>query len=171
MKLHAGAGCSISPINILLCQRSTTSENWLRAEGISRPQLQRIFDPVYRQWNGSVLSDCPRAFHLLNLAVQASDKIERPVPDETARHDLLARLTQVERIAVSEPERVRRSSRLTREQPVRYRSREPVAALDAIEVKPGRFKPERLPAYLEFEFEPAAGIATWFCRDWRRTRT
>ena len=60
-----------------------------RAEGVSRSQLMRIFDPVYRNWNGSVMNDRPYAFHLMNLAVQAPEQVERPLPDEQARARLL----------------------------------------------------------------------------------
>ena len=55
------------------------------AEGVSRSQLMRIFDPVYRTWNGSVMNDRPYAFHLMNLAVQAPEQVERPLPDDQAR--------------------------------------------------------------------------------------
>ena len=70
------------------------------AEGVTRSQLMRIFDPVYRDWNGSVMNDRPYAFHLMNLAVQATEQVERPLPDDQARARLLAWLTPVERIAL-----------------------------------------------------------------------
>jgi len=127
-----------------------------RADGISRAQLLRIFDPVYRSWNGSLLSDCPRAFHLMNLAAVAPESVERPLRDEIARARLLPRLTPVERIALgagtcaslisAQPEHVHTLS-IGRQ----------VAAHDVSELKPGIFKRDESPGYIEFAFEPAPG--------------
>ena len=71
-----------------------------RDEGLPRSQLMRVFDPVFRPWNGSVMHDNPNAFHLMNLAVEAPEQVERSVPDDRARALLLASLTPVERIAL-----------------------------------------------------------------------
>ena len=66
---------------------ATPSRRIGNAEGVSRSQLMRIFDPVYRNWNGSIMNRPPAAFHLMNLAVQAPEEVAgrfpmaRPVPD------------------------------------------------------------------------------------------
>ncbi len=128
-----------------------------RAEGVSRSQLMRIFDPVYRTWNGSVMNDRPYAFHLMNLAVQAPEQVERPLPDDQARSRLLAWLMPVERIALgagtcaslvaSHLEPDARTLSIARR----------VVVHEVSEFKPGQFHPENWPAYIEFEFDPAPG--------------
>ena len=125
------------------------------AEGISRSQLMRIFDPVYRNWNGSVMNDRPYAFHLMNLAVQAPEQVERPLPDDKARARLLAWLMPVERIALgagtcaslvpSHLEPDARTLSISRR----------VAVHEVSEFKPGRFHPKNWPAYIEYEFDRA----------------
>ncbi len=72
-----------------------------RIERVTRSQLLRIFDPVWRSWNGSVLHDRPQAFHLMNLAVQAPEDVEQRLADAEARSRLLARLKREEIVALS----------------------------------------------------------------------
>jgi hypothetical protein len=132
-----------------------------RAEGIPRPQLMRIFDPVYRSWNGSLVKDCPRAFHLMNLAVQAPERVEQPISDETARARLLNCLTLGERIALGAgtcapliPDPMERAHTLA--------IARQVATRDINVLGPGRYERGRLPGFIEFEFEPAAGARYLF---------
>jgi hypothetical protein len=124
------------------------------AEGVPRAQLMRIFDPVYRSWNQSLINDCPRAFHLMNLAVQAPEQVERPLPDDKARTRLLAWLTDVERIALGAgtcvslvPAHVERARTLA----IARR----VAIREVMELTPRRFHRQRPPGYIEYEFDPA----------------
>lgn len=126
------------------------------AHGISRPQLERVFDPVYRSWNGSLVNDCPRAFHLMNLAVQAAKTVDRPIADEKARAILLAQLAPVERIALGAGTCASLvAARAPQAQTLSIARR--VATHDVNEFKPGSFKRDRLPGYIEYEFGPAAG--------------
>ena len=131
------------------------------AEGISRPQLMRIFDPVYRSWNGSLVKDCPRAFHLMNLAVQAPEHVERLIADDRARARLLNWLTLAERIAlgagtcappIPAPVQLAHTLAIARQ----------VATRDINVLGPGRYERGRLPGFIEFEFEPAAGARYLF---------
>ncbi len=126
-----------------------------RAEGVSRSQLMRIFDPVYRTWNGSVMNDRPYAFHLMNLAVQAPEQVERPLPDEKARERLLVWLTPAERIALGSgtcasfaPAHPKPDARTLA---IAHR----VATHAVREFEPGVFRLKNWPAYIEFEFDPA----------------
>jgi hypothetical protein len=132
-----------------------------RAEGIPRRQLMRIFDPVYRAWNGTLVKDCPRAFHLMNLAVRAPEYVEQPISDETARARLLNRLTLAERISLgagtcapffSAPLEQARTLSIARR----------VTTCDFNELGPWRYKRDLVPGYIEFEFEPATGARYLF---------
>jgi hypothetical protein len=126
------------------------------AEGVPRSQLIRIFDPVYRSWNQSLLVDCPRAFHLMNLAVQAPERVEQNLPDEKARTRLLAWLTENERIALAGGT----CASLVPVHAERARTLSIARRVDVHEVKelaPGRFRRQGSPGYIEFEFDPAPG--------------
>jgi hypothetical protein len=125
-----------------------------QAEGVPRSQLMRIFDPVYRPWNGSVMHDCPYAFHLMNLAVQAPQQVERPLPDHKARARLLVWLTPAERIALgAETCASLASSQLDPDARTISIARR-LACHGVSEFKPGQYQPEHWPAYIEFEFSP-----------------
>ena len=126
------------------------------AEGVPRSQLMRIFDPVYRSWNQSLIIDCPRAFHLMNLAVQAPEQVERTLPDDKARTRLLAWLTDNDRIALAAgtcaslvPAHAERARTLTTARRVDVHA--------VKELAPGRFRRQGSPAFVEFEFDPAPG--------------
>jgi hypothetical protein len=135
--------------------------DFARAEGIPRPQLIRIFDPVYRSWNASLVNDCPRAFHLMNLTVQAPEHVERPISDEMARARVVNWLTLDERISLgagtcaplfSVPLEQARTLSIARR----------VIAQDFNELGPWRYKRDFVPGYIEFEFEPATGARYLF---------
>ena len=126
-----------------------------RDAGISRSQLMRVFDPVHRPWNGSVKSDRPYAFHLMNLAVQAPMEIEPALPDDVARARLLAALDLTERIALGSgtcgfrtPEHM-----VPPAQTLAVGRR--VGTRNVSEPEPGTFRPRNWPAYLEYEFDSA----------------
>ncbi len=124
-----------------------------RDEGLPRSQLMRVFDPVFRPWNGSVMHDNPNAFHLMNLAVEAPEQVERSVPDDRARALLLASLTPVERIALGAgtcPSQV--SGRPQTEARTVSVARQ-VGAHEVTEFKPGKFRPEHPGDFIEFEFD------------------
>jgi hypothetical protein len=128
-----------------------------RAEGISRSQLLRIFDPALRGWNASVLHNRPYAFHPLNLAIDAPEQVARPLPDDKARRRLVAQLSPSERMALGaggcvSPDAVRDTPQAHTLVVARR-----VAMQDVREVDPGRFRSDLVPAFMVFEFDPAPG--------------
>lgn len=125
-----------------------------RAEGISRNQLTRIFDPVFRDWNGSVRLN-PDYFHYMKLVPQAPLKVDRPLPDDQARARLLSRLTLPEQmvlaagacVSMSTPARAKP---LPTETLVIARR---VKLNHVREVSPGHYRAKNWPSYIEYEFE------------------
>jgi hypothetical protein len=126
-----------------------------RREGIPRSQLMRIFDPVYRPWNGSVMNDRPYAFHMMNLAVEAPAQVTSPLADAQARDRLLAWLTPAERIALAAGTCVSLSPAHLDPKARTVSIARRVATHEVDEFTPGRFHPEHWPAYVEFEFDDA----------------
>ena len=125
-----------------------------RDEGISRGQLLRIFDPAYRPWNASVRGNRPYAFHIMNLAIQAPERVVRLIPDAEARSLLTTRLTTAERICLgagscpsAKPPRS-----LPDLQTLAVARRTEVSK--ASEIQPGRFRLTEAPSYIEYEFDP-----------------
>ena len=68
-----------------------------RQEGVTREQLTRIFIPVIRPWNASVLHDSPHSFPLVRMA-QAPEAVARSLTDEAASERMLKRLGKNERL-------------------------------------------------------------------------
>ena len=135
---------------------STPPGRAVRDNGISRLQLIRIFEPVWRPWNESVLHDSPNAFHVMNLAVQMPENSERTVPDEEACALLVASLTPVERIALG-------AGTCASLAPVHPQTEAPTLAVarpvdlrEVTEFKPGMYRSKFDGAYIEFEFGSAA---------------
>jgi hypothetical protein len=127
-----------------------------RAEGVSRPQLLRIFDPAWRSWNGSLVHDCPPAFHLMNLAVQADDHLNHALDDGQARSRLLAQLSEQEIVALG-------SGTCSFLRPAQLEPMARIIAIarrveihEAFEWKEGRFRSRNWPSYIEFEFDATA---------------
>jgi hypothetical protein len=88
---------------------------------------------------------------LMNLAVQAPEQVDRPLPDDQARARVLAWLTPFERIALgagtcASPAHLQPDTRT-----VSIARR--VGSLRVTEFKPGTYRPEKWPAYIEFEFD------------------
>ncbi len=125
-----------------------------RDEGIPREQLLGIFDPAYRLWNASVRTNRPYAFHIMNLAIQAPERVEHPISDAEARSRLLTRLTPAERICLGAESCP--SPNLSRTLPdlktLAVARRLEVSK--ASEIKPGRFRLMEWPSYIEYEFDP-----------------
>ncbi len=126
-----------------------------RDESISRSQLIRIFEPVWRPWNDSVMHDGPNAFHLMNLAVLAPEKAQRAVPDEEARALLVASLTPVERIALGAGTCASMAAVHPQSEARTLSVARPVDLREVTEFKPGKFRPKFDGAYIEFEFGSA----------------
>jgi hypothetical protein len=125
-----------------------------RDEGIPREQLLWIFDPAYRPWNGSVRSNRPYAFHIMNLAIQAPERVEHLISDAEARSRLMRHLTPAERICLGAGSCP--SAKLPRSLPdmqtLAVARRLEVSK--ASEIKPGRFRLMEWPSYIEYEFNP-----------------
>ena len=121
--------------------------------GIGRDQLIRLFDPPFRNWNGSVLNDCPRAFHLTKLVQQTLTSVDHDLPDDLARSRLLARLKHSERVALqagvclslNPPELAVNSESLS--------LGELVDICNLTELSPGHFRRKGWPAYLEYAID------------------
>jgi hypothetical protein len=123
------------------------------AEGVSRDQLTKIFDPVFRPWNGSVRLN-PYYFHFMKLVAQAPLTVDRPLPDEEARVRLLSRLTLLEQAVLTSGACV---SMNTRTAPKPEGDALVVARRmklkHAREVTPGNYRAMSCPAFIEYEFD------------------
>jgi len=127
-----------------------------RDEGITRAQLLRIIDPAYRSWNQSLLLDCPAAFPLMKLVVHAPGRVARPLTDQEARDRLKARLTETERLAIGAEACVSLNPAQLEPGARTLAVARRVAIDHARELEPGRYRSERLPAGIRFEFDQVA---------------
>ncbi|WP_206108233.1 hypothetical protein [Paludisphaera soli] len=130
-----------------------------RDEGIPREQLLRIFDPAYRPWNASVATNRPYAFHLMNLAIQAPEKVVRPISDAEARSLVTTRLTTPERFWLGAGSCPSAEPPHPLPDPQALAVARRTEVFNASEDKPGRFRLKQAPSYLEYEFDPTAGAS------------
>ena len=142
-----------------------------RDQGVTRAQLMRIFDPVRRPWNGSVMNDRPYAFHLMNLAVQAPAEALRPVPDDEAPLVCWRRCRRKSE-SHSGPGHVRFtcpnswSRRLARS-----RSGGGLTLVTSLSMRKGGTDPRAGRPISSTSSTRCPKLATWFFRVWRPTRT
>ena len=126
-----------------------------RAEGVSRDQLTRAFDPVFRPWNGSVLLN-PSYFHFMKLVEQAPVRVDRPLTDQEARARLLDRLTLREQLVLCAGACISMSKsggpKPDAEALVVARR---VKLQNARELTPGHYRVAGWRAFIEFEFDSA----------------
>ena len=123
-----------------------------RAEGVSRDQLTRVFDPVFRPWNGCVRLN-PPCFHFVKMVVQAPVKVVKSLPDDEARNRLLSRLTIEERLVLGAGACVSMSEGGPGPEAKTVAVARRVKIENAHELKPGRYQVEDRPAFIEYEFD------------------
>jgi hypothetical protein len=124
-----------------------------RAEGISRDQLTKIFDPVFRPWNGSVRLN-PYYFHFMKLVAQAPLTVDRPIPDEQARVCLLSRLTLLEQSVLASGACVSMGTKTAPNPEAQALVVARRIKLEHVrEVRPGSYRSAGWPAFIEYEFD------------------
>jgi hypothetical protein len=124
-----------------------------RAEGISRDQLTKIFDPVSRPWNASVRLN-PYYSHFMKLVVQAPLTVDRPIPDEQARVCLLSRLTLLEQSVLASGACVSMSTGTApKPEEEAFVVARRIKLEHVREVRPGSYRSAGWPAFIEYEFD------------------
>jgi hypothetical protein len=125
-----------------------------RDQGLSRDQLTKIFDPVFRPWNGCLLQN-PYYFHFMKLVAQAPARVDLPLPDDEARARLLSCLTLQEQTVLLSGACVSMS---TRDGPQPGARAVVIARRTKLknvhELTVGKYQVAGWPAFIEYEFDP-----------------
>jgi hypothetical protein len=123
-----------------------------RDEGISRDQLTRLFDPVFRTWN-NCLRDYAQYFHFMKMVAQAPATVAGPVSDEEARVRLLSRLTDREQLVLGMGAAVSMSTAGPKPEGEKLVTARMVKVENVRELKPGHFQVDVWPAVAFIEYE------------------
>jgi hypothetical protein len=170
----------MAAVTLLIAQYREVSDNWTymlrqpdqratlsalhrmgkvaRECGITREQLARVVAPALRAWNGSVMTDCPTAFPLMKL-VQAPEHVDLPVTDESARTLITERLRQQDRMALGMGACASFAEVRLPQEPHTLAVAEPVLLDRVSEITPGRFRSERNPGLIKYEFVRTDGAS------------